>query len=240
MGRDKYLIITAGGSGTRMGAPVPKQFLQLDGKPVLQMTMEKFIDAEPDIRIVTVLPSASVPMWKDLCYENNFAVRQTIVEGGITRFHSVRNGLEKVPDGALVAIHDGVRPLVSPGFISSVFRLAENVPAVTPVIPCTDTLRQIVRRQDGTLERVDDPYVDRSRIYAVQTPQIFWSEVLRKAYEQPYSPAFTDDASVVESSGVKAGYLQGEKYNLKITTPDDLEMAEILLSLRRLRGISSH
>lgn len=231
MGRDKYLIITAGGSGTRMGAPVPKQFLQLDGKPVLQMTMEKFIDAEPDIRIVTVLPSASVPMWKDLCYENNFAVRQTIVEGGITRFHSVRNGLEKVPDGALVAIHDGVRPLVSPGFISSVFRLAENVPAVTPVIPCTDTLRQIVRRQDGTLERVDDPYVDRSRVYAVQTPQIFWSEVIKDAYRQAYDTVFTDDASVAEKKGVEVCYVDGEKSNIKLTAPDDMKLVEALCSI---------
>ena len=228
MGRSKYLIVTAGGSGTRMGAPVPKQFMLLNGKPVLQMTMERFLDAVPDIRIITVLPASSVQMWKDLCYGNNFTPRQSIVEGGFTRFHSVRNGLERVPDGALVAIHDGVRPLVSPEFIASAFSMAEEVPAVVPAMPCTDTLRPIVGMPDGTLSRTGDPGVDRSRVFAVQTPQIFWSEVIRDAYRQAYDMSFTDDASVAEKKGVEVRYVYGQKANIKLTTPDDMLLAEAL------------
>lgn len=234
MGRSKYLIIMAGGSGSRMGAAVPKQFLALDGIPVLQMTMERFLSAEPDLKIITVLPGAFVQMWKDLCYRNNFYVPQVIVEGGLTRFHSVRNGLGKVPDGALVAVHDGVRPLVSPSLISSVFGTAENFRAAVPAIPCTDTLRPIARKaEDGSLVRLDDPPVDRSRVFAVQTPQVFWSEILKDAYSQPYDTSFTDDASVVEKTGVAVTYVEGEKFNIKLTTPEDMSMAEILC--RKLR-----
>lgn len=240
MKRKEYLILVAGGSGTRMGADRPKQFLEIEGKAILHHTIERFLSAVPDIEIITVLPDAFRQLWKDYCYSRNLVCRQTLVSGGITRFHSVRNALARIPDGALAAVHDGVRPFASENLIRSLFDAAENEPAVVPVVPCTDTLKVLEKNSEGNLVQVQGQTADRSRLYAAQTPQIFWSEVLRKAYELPYSPAFTDDASVVERSGVKAGYLQGEKYNLKITTPDDLEMAEILLSLRRLRGISSH
>ena len=232
MKRPKYLIIMAGGSGTRMGSSIPKQFVPLDGRPVLQMTMERFLDAEPDIRIVTVLPAAHVRMWKDLCYGNNFHVPQIIAEGGLTRFHSVRNGLVRVPDGALVAVHDGVRPFVSRALVSSVFEAAEEHRAAVPVIPCTDTLRPIVRK-DGGLERIKGAVIDRDRVFAVQTPQVFWSEILKCAYSQPYDTAFTDDASVVEKAGVEVCYVEGEKSNMKLTTPDDMLFAEILCRMSR-------
>ena len=133
MERARFLIVMAGGSGTRMGASVPKQFLEIGGRPVLQMTIGRFVEAVPGLRVITVLPEDYVGMWKDLCYARNFSVPQTIVHGGLTRFHSVRNGLEKVPDGAVVAVHDGVRPMVSPGFIASMFRMGGKFPAVAQV-----------------------------------------------------------------------------------------------------------
>lgn len=232
MGRAKYLIIMAGGSGSRMGGPLPKQFMTLSGRPVLQMTIERFLDAVPDLKVITVLPRSHADLWKDMCYRNNFNVPQSIVEGGFTRFHSVRNGLGKVPDGAVVAIHDGVRPLVSAGLAASVFRMSEEAPAVVPAIPCTDTLRPIVRNdRDGKLERVGDMPVDRNRVFAVQTPQVFWSEVIREAYRQAYDVSFTDDASVAEKAGVDVLYVDGEKYNIKLTTPDDMRLAEALCSI---------
>ena len=212
--KPKYLLVMAGGSGTRMGASVPKQFLELRGKAILQMTIEKFMDAEPDIKVITVLPEPYAEVWRAYCSERSFLCPQRLVRGGFTRFHSVRNGLERVPDGALVAVHDGVRPLVSTGLIASLFRQAEDVPAVVPVIPCTDTLRPVIRRaSDGKLERTDDPPVDRSRVFAVQTPQVFWSETLKKAYRQAYDVSFTDDASVAEKAGVEVMYVDGEKSN---------------------------
>lgn len=224
----------AGGSGTRMGASVPKQFLRLGGKPVLQITMERFADAVPGLKVITVLPAEYVQMWKDLCYSDGFNLPQTIVEGGLTRFHSVRNGLEKVPSGALVAVHDGVRPFVSGKLIASLFRMGETVPAVVPAIPCTDTLRPVMRQpESGLLVRLDDPPVDRSRVFAVQTPQVFWSEILKEAYKQPFDTSFTDDASAVEKYGVDVTYVDGEKYNLKLTTPDDMALAEVLLRIMR-------
>lgn len=232
MQRARYLIMMAGGSGTRMGAPVPKQFMLLGGKPVLMLTMERFVSAVDGLKVITVLPSGYIQSWKDLCYEYNFHLPQTIVEGGLTRFHSVRNGLAKVPDGALVAVHDGVRPFVSDKLISSLFRMAGTCPAVVPAVPCVDTLRPIARRPDGSgLMRVDDPPVDRSRVFAVQTPQVFWSEILKEAYTHPFDTSFTDDASVAEKAGTDVTYVEGEKFNIKLTSPDDMKMAEALRSI---------
>ncbi len=229
MDRTKYLIVMAGGSGTRMGAPVPKQFMSLDGAPVMQKTIWRFVQAVPDIKIVTVLPAEYVQMWKDLCYKYSFDVPQTIVHGGLTRFHSVRNGLVKVPEGAVVAVHDGVRPFVSPGLVEKLFRMAGGLPAVVPAVPCTDTLRPVARDAAGELVRLaSEPPVDRSRVYAVQTPQVFWSEVLKNAYGQAYDTSFTDDASVVEKAGVEVVYTDGERNNIKLTTPEDMRLAEAL------------
>lgn len=219
MERKKYLIVMAGGSGTRMGASCPKQFLEIGGRAILHVTILKFLEAYPDINVVTVLPKDHIDAWKQYCYDRNFSCRQTLVAGGITRFHSVKNGLEKVPEGALVAIHDGVRPLISAKLIQELFKAAENSPAIVPSVPVVDTIKT-----------VDGEYVDRSRLLSVQTPQVFWSEVLKAAYTQPYKTSFTDDASVVEAAGEAVSYVPGERYNIKVTTPDDLFFCNVFLN----------
>ena len=220
----------AAGSGTRMGGEKPKQFIELGGKAVLQMTIEKFLNACPDIKVVTVLPDAHMEYWRNYCLERNFLCPQTLVKGGITRFHSVRNALSKVPEGALVAVHDGVRPLVSVGFIREMFEKAETVPALVPVLPCVDTMKVLLREGDELVTAMGQT-VDRSVLYGAQTPQIFHSEVIKDAYLQAFDTAFTDDASVVLKNGKNLSYLIGERFNIKITTQDDLVLAKAILSL---------
>ncbi len=230
--RQKYLIVVAGGSGSRMGASVPKQFLELDGKAILHRTVGKFTDAIPGIKVITVLPGQYIQSWKDYCSLRSFFCRQRIVEGGFTRFHSVKNGLEAVPDGALVAIHDGVRPLISEKMIREMFSMAEDVPALVPVVSCVDTMKVLRKNNEtGELETVYGADVDRSVLYAAQTPQIFRSELLRHAYSQPFDTSFTDDASVAAHAGIPLSYYIGERTNIKITTREDLPLARALLSL---------
>lgn len=235
MDRKKYVIIMAAGSGTRMGADCPKQFLELGGKAILQMTIEVFMRACPGINVVTVLPEAFVDYWKDYCYRRNFVCPQILVKGGITRFHSVRNALAKVPDGALVAVHDGVRPLVSVGLVERMFREASAKEALIPVLPCVDTMKVLksARNSDGEVElrTVRGAYADRSTLYAAQTPQIFHSSVLKEAYSMAYDTSFTDDASVVEKYGKNLSFTMGERFNIKITTADDLVLAKAIMSL---------
>ena len=230
MGRKKYLIVMAAGSGTRMGSEMPKQFIELGGKAVLQMTIEKFMKACPDIKIVTVLPEAHIEYWRNYCLERNFNCPQTLVKGGITRFHSVKNALSKIPEGAVVAVHDGVRPLVSVEFIRDMFEKAENQPALIPVLPCFDTMKVLLNK-DGELVTAEGQTVDRSVLYGAQTPQIFHSEILKNAYQQAFDTAFTDDASVVLKNGKNLSYLIGERFNIKLTTQDDLVLAKAILSL---------
>lgn len=229
MKRKRYVIIMAAGSGTRMGERMPKQFLELSGKAILQRTIEVFVAACPDITVITVLPEDHVGYWKDYCYKHNFICPQLIVKGGITRFHSVRNALAKVPDGALVAVHDGVRPLVSPEFVAELFDAAENLPGLVPVVPCVDTLKVLERKGD-VLVPVPGSSVDRSVLFGAQTPQIFHSEIIKDAYRQAYDTMFTDDASVVEKNGKPLTYVTGERLNIKITTKDDLIIAKAVLS----------
>lgn len=228
MSRKKYLIVTAGGSGTRMGAAVPKQFLELDGKPILRITLEKFVEALPELSIITVLPEGHVSAWRAYCLEHSFVCPQRLVKGGITRFHSVRNALAYVPDGALVAVQDGVRPLIGVAKIRELFAAAEEVPALIPVLPVTDTLKVLEREAGGRL-RATGESVDRSRIYGAQTPQLFHSEKLKAAYTQGYDTLFTDDASVAQKYGIPLAFTEGERYNIKITTPEDLKVARLLL-----------
>lgn len=227
MERKKYLIVTAGGTGTRMGAPVPKQFLELKGKPILRLTLEKFIEAVPDLHVLTVLPEDHVSTWRDYCLKANFTCPQRLVKGGFTRFHSVKNALEYIPDGALVAVQDGVRPLMSVEKIRELFAAAVYVPALIPVLPVTDTLKVLEKRADGALMTTGER-IDRSRIYGAQTPQIFHSELLKAAYSQGYDTLFTDDASVAEKYGIPLTFIEGERYNIKITTPEDLKVAKLL------------
>jgi 2-C-methyl-D-erythritol 4-phosphate cytidylyltransferase len=230
MGRKKYLIVMAAGSGTRMGAEMPKQFIELGGKAVLQMTIERFMAACPDIKVVTVLPEAHIEYWRNYCLERNFNCPQILVRGGITRFHSVKNALSKIPDGAVVAVHDGVRPLVSVEFVKEMFMKAENLPALIPVLPCVDTMKVLLNK-DGELVTAEGQTVDRSVLYGAQTPQMFHSEILKSAYQQAFDTAFTDDASVVLKNGKNLSYLIGERFNIKLTTQDDLVLAKAILSL---------
>lgn len=220
----------AAGSGTRMGSEKPKQFIELDGKAVLQMTIEKFIAACPDIKVVTVLPEAHIDYWRNYCLERNFVCPQILVKGGITRFHSVKNALARIPEDALVAVHDGVRPLLSVAFIQEMFEKAESVPALIPVLPCVDTMKVLLKKGDELIT-AEDQTVDRSVLYGAQTPQIFHSEVIKDAYRQAYDTAFTDDASVVLKNGKNLSYLIGERFNIKLTTQDDLVLANAILSL---------
>lgn len=227
-----FVIITAGGTGTRMGSSLPKQFLELDGKPILRLTIEKFAEAMPGIRIITVLPESHIPSWRDYCVKAGFTCPQRLVKGGFTRFHSVKNALEFVPDGALVAVQDGVRPLISVEKIRELFASARRVPALIPVLPVTDTLKVIEKKADGTLLSAGES-IDRSRIYGAQTPQIFHSRELKAAYTQGYDTLFTDDASVAERYGIPLSFAEGEEFNLKITTPEDLLLARAILSLQQ-------
>ena len=230
MERKKYLIVTAGGVGTRMGAAVPKQFLELGGKPILRVTLERFMAAVPDLHIITVLPEANITSWRQYCIKENFTCPQRLVKGGFTRFHSVKNALAYVPDGALVAVHDGVRPLISAGCIRRLFDEAASVEALIPVMPVTDTLKVLDKDASGKLVSSGEK-ADRSRFFGAQTPQIFWSERLKEAYTQGYDTLFTDDASVAERFGIPLSFTEGEKYNIKITTPEDLALAGKLLGL---------
>lgn len=218
----------AAGSGTRMGADVPKQFIELCGKAVLQRTIEVFAEACPGIKVVTVLPEAHIDYWKTYCLKHNFTYPQILAKGGITRFHSVRNALEKVPEGALVAVHDGVRPLVSAALVREMFERAENLEGLIPVVPCVDTMR-ILQKNGDMLESVPGASADRSVLFGVQTPQIFQSEILKEAYSQAYDTAFTDDASVVEKYGKNLSFIIGERFNIKLTTQDDLKIARALI-----------
>lgn len=231
MAKQSYLVVTAGGMGTRMGADRPKQFLSLDGVPVLRLTIERFCQAVPDLHIVTVLPKDWLGWWRTYCLEKNFPQPQTLVAGGITRFHSVRNALARVPDGAIVAVHDGVRPFISVAKIREMFSLMEDGRrALIPVLPSTDTLRALSKGDDG-LQVIEGKALDRSHVWRVQTPQLFLSEELKAAYRQAYDPAFTDDGSVAEAAGIPLTFCEGERFNLKLTTPEDLLFAQAVRHL---------
>ena len=236
MSRNKFLIIMAAGSGVRMGASVPKQFLDLGGVPVLRRTIEAFTSAVPGIKVVTVLPKEHIAFWKEYCLSSNFDYPQLLVRGGITRFHSVRNALERLPDGAVVAIHDGVRPLVSSSMIKNMFARMDSgsVRALIPVIPSVDTLKVLERVKDPAGNEVlvspEGEDVDRSRIFGAQTPQMFLSEDIKSAYSQPFDTAFTDDASVAREKGIPLSFCFGERYNFKLTSPGDLSLARLIIS----------
>ena len=216
-----FVIIVAGGKGLRMGADLPKQFLTIGGRPVLMHTLEAFERAIPGIRIILVLPVDHQPFWRDLCCQHSFTLPHTIATGGPTRFHSVLNGLKTIdPDECLlVAVHDGVRPFVSEDVIRRTFEAARDQGAAVPVIPVVETLRQLSPSRT----------VDRSLFRLVQTPQTFQLPLLLKAYDQPYRDTFTDDASVVEALGHPITLVEGNRENIKITTPFDLTIAEALL-----------
>lgn len=216
-----YALILAGGKGLRMGADLPKQFLPLAGKPVLMHTLEAFYEADPTTEIILVLPEAHQAYWAELCVHHAFTLKHQVATGGEVRFESVQNGLKLISNDGLVAVHDGVRPLVKPSLIKKCFEAAAAKGAVIPVFELTESIRRI----EGERSFAED----RSCFRSVQTPQTFRSDILMKAYEQPYKDVFTDDASVVEAAGYEIALVDGHRENIKITNPQDLLLAEQLL-----------
>ena len=219
-----YIIIVAGGKGLRMGGDIPKQFLPIHGKPVLMRTMERFREYSEALRIILVLPKAQLEYWDTLCKEYAFDMDYQIADGGETRFHSVQNGLRMIPDDeqGVVGVHDGVRPFVSTEVIKRCYDTARTEKAVIPVTPVVETLRHINDNGSGS-------NVLRSEYRLVQTPQTFDIQLLKRANRQPYSEAFTDDASVVEGIGQQVVMVEGNRENIKLTTPFDITIAEALL-----------
>lgn len=218
-----YAIIVAGGKGTRMGASIPKQFLPVNGLPVLMQTIKRFKECGDGLEIIIVLPKEQHEYWYELCKKHRFTSTYTMAEGGETRFHSVKNGLAMIPDDAegIVGVHDGVRPFPSVEVIRNCYETARTAKAVVPVIPVVETLIHI----DG---QGNSETVPRDSYRLVQTPQAFDIQLLKRAYKQPYQDSFTDDASVVDSIGQEITLIDGNRENIKITTPFDLRMARIL------------
>ncbi|MGM9792023.1 MAG: 2-C-methyl-D-erythritol 4-phosphate cytidylyltransferase [Candidatus Cryptobacteroides sp.] len=230
MEKNIYGVFVAGGSGTRMGTERPKQFLDLGDRPILQQTILKFLYAVPEMKVVVVLPRDHMAEWRKMCSDLHFDVPQILVEGGMTRFHSVRNALDKIPDGAVVMIHDGVRPLIHTETVKRLLDECAGERNVIPVCPVTDTLKSLRTLPDGSLEASDAPDPQRTGLYGAQTPQIFLSGQLKEAYTLGYDESFTDDASVARAKNIPLTYVPGERYNIKITTPEDLEVARLLFS----------
>ena len=215
-----YVIIVAGGKGLRMGSDIPKQFLPIGNRPVLMRTIERFREYSADLRIILVLPKAQQNYWHELCQQYHFDATYQLTDGGETRFHSVQNGLALIPDDArgVVGVHDGVRPFPSLDVIRCCYETARTKKAVVPVVPVVETLRHVT---EGTKPRSD--------YRLVQTPQTFDIQLLKAANRQPYNDAFTDDASVVEAFGFDITLVDGNRENIKITTPYDLKIAEVLV-----------
>lgn len=217
------VIIVAGGKGLRMGGDIPKQFLPVGGKPILMRTIDRFLQYDPMMQVVLVLPESQQDYWRSLCEQYHFSQPYTLANGGETRFHSVKNGLAKVSlDALLIGVHDGVRPFVSLDTIQASYEEAAHTEAVVPVIDVVETVRHQVEGKSVTVPRVE--------YKLVQTPQVFAAELLRKAYNQPYTEFFTDDASVVERFGHAVTLVPGNRENIKITTPFDLTIADALVT----------
>ena len=218
-----YIIIVAGGKGLRMGTDIPKQFLPIGGKPVLMRTLERFREYSTDLQIILVLPKAQQDYWRELCQEYDFKVEYQMTDGGETRFHSVQHGLALIPDDAegVVGVHDGVRPFPSIDVIRNCYETARKKKAVIPVIPIVETVRHLQDETSVTVPRGD--------YRLVQTPQTFDIQLLKAANRQPYNDGFTDDASVVEAFGFDVTLVEGNRENIKITTPYDLKIAEVLI-----------
>ena len=216
----KYAVIVAGGTGTRMGAAVPKQFMQLNGKPVLLHTIETFLRAYADLQIILALPASFEEQGRQLILQTTTASRVQIVLGGATRFHSVQNGLKKINEASVIFVHDGVRCLVTESLIRRCYEQTILKGNAIPAVAVNDSIRMV----EGNKTKV----VDRNKLRAVQTPQTFRSNILLAAFEQPYNEAFTDEATVAEAAGHEIFMIEGEKENIKITLPADLLIAEQL------------
>jgi 2-C-methyl-D-erythritol 4-phosphate cytidylyltransferase len=220
----KYAIIVAGGTGKRMGESLPKQFLKLGGTPILIHTLQAFYTADPDIELILTLPQEEIQFWDELNIWHQNYIEHKVVPGGETRFHSVKNALEHVSSG-LVAVHDGVRPFVSTNTIYDSFEQAREKKAVVTAVMMKDSVRQI-DEQGGSRN------IDRNTLRMIQTPQTFDVELLKSAYDTSFNSSFTDDASVVEAYGHSISLIDGHYQNIKITTPEDLIIAEALLKAK--------
>ncbi|MFV0266488.1 MAG: 2-C-methyl-D-erythritol 4-phosphate cytidylyltransferase [Draconibacterium sp.] len=220
----KFALIVAGGSGSRMNNQVPKQFLELVGKPVLMHTFESFYTFDPNISFVLVLPQSEFSRWKELCEKHRFTIPYQLAAGGSNRFESVKNGLLIIREEGVVFIHDGVRPLVSGQTIQNCFNTAQEKGNALPVVPVSESVRYVDGSHNSSL--------DRSKYYLVQTPQTFRVSLIKKAYEQAYSELFTDDASVLENTGQAINTVEGNRTNIKITYPEDIRIASFLLSTK--------
>lgn len=218
---NKYAIIVAGGKGARMGGTIPKQFLLLSGKPLLMYTLKAFFRADPKIDLILVLPESQQDYWKDLCKQYGFDIKHRVVNGGVNRYESVKNGLALLTDPGLVAVHDGVRPFVDVDLIERCYMTAAQFGAAIPVTELTESIRRL-EDETSFSER-------RETFRLVQTPQTFQLDILKQAYQCPYQDSFTDDASVVEAAGYKIEMVNGCRKNIKITTSLDLSLAEQII-----------
>ena len=238
-----YIIIVAGGKGLRMGTDIPKQFLPIGGKPVLMRTLERFREYSADLQIILVLPKTQQDYWRRLCEEYVFPLPlegagggfYQMTDGGETRFHSVQHGLALIPDDAegVVGVHDGVRPFPSVEVIRNCYETAREKKAVIPVIPIVETVRHLIGESNCQLSTVNfqlSTTVPRGDYRLVQTPQTFDIQLLKAANRQPYNDGFTDDASVVEAFGIDVTLVEGNRENIKITTPFDIVVAEAIIN----------
>lgn len=222
----KYAVIVAGGSGMRMGTVVPKQFLPLQGKPVLWYTLTAFLDSFPDLEIILVLPEAHLQVGQEILRSTYAPDRIWMTVGGETRFHSVRNGLSHIHQHSIVFVHDGVRCLLTPQLIRRCYAMAQERGNAIPAITAVDSIR--IETFGG------NEFIDRSKVRIIQTPQTFYSDIVKAAFEQEYEESFTDEASVVERLGVKIHLIEGESTNIKITHPIDVLIAEKILEEREM------
>ncbi|MDF1546652.1 MAG: 2-C-methyl-D-erythritol 4-phosphate cytidylyltransferase [Bacteroidales bacterium] len=223
-----YVIIVAGGQGSRFKSEIPKQFINLNGLPVLMHTISAFFSYQNSIEIIVVLPKEQLKYWKSMCSDYQFHIKHQIVSGGSTRFYSVKNGLSLIKTEGVVGIHDGVRPLIDVETISRCYQLADKEGNAIPMVSPVDSMREI-------LDDSSNIYTDRQKYCLIQTPQVFKTELILKAFEQEYNVSFTDDASVLEAIMPGAiNLVEGNRQNIKITTPEDLIYAEAILNNRRM------
>lgn len=218
----KFVVIVAGGSGQRMGNSIPKQFLKIGNEIILMRSIKAFYNYDKNTGIVLALPKNQIEYWKNLCDEYNFDINHKIVEGGETRFHSVKNALMEIPQDGIVAVHDGVRPLVHINTIENTYKVAQEKGNAIPYIDSIDSVRII--------ENDDNKPFDRDKIKLIQTPQAFSCQIIHRAYKQDWNTLFTDDASVVENLGIQINLVSGNRENIKITTKTDLTIAEAFLN----------
>lgn len=219
----KYAIIVAGGTGSRMKGDIPKQFMLLKGKLVIQYSLEAFYHCDPAVILIIAIHPDYVNFWDRLCQEHKIDIPHQVARGGKTRFDSVKNGLSLIGDDGLVAVHDAARPVIDAAFIQELYLTAEKQGSAIPAVHLTDTIRAI----EGDSSR----QLDRSFLRAIQTPQVFRVSELKRAFEQPFQPLFTDDASVMQSAGFKVHLTEGKPGNIKITHQQDIALAEVLMKL---------